>query len=177
MKGMLIMGAFFAIQVQTGQEIQVKDMMEKVLSRFCWKEEPIIKSIYASETYTETIKSDKINFDSIEMSLNKDDTEKYIHYRKLQSHVNNLKIAYDALGTKDSELKKSYKESIRNINAEIRKMRKQGIKKMKSVMDGYILIELVPNSHYLPDLLWHAIKQIPKVINILSKWSIPQEEV
>ncbi len=167
--------AFFAVQVQTGFEIQTKEMLKQFLTR---AGDSMVKAIYALETFTECIEDNKTDFEVSE--LNNEDISDHLQIQRLQSGLTNLRNQYDALRNhKDTEsinLLNTYKDQMRKISKKIKEFRASS-KKISSLLSGYILVELNINYHYIPDHLWHLIKSVPRVINLVSKYNIQKEEV
>src|SRR5699024_4036364 len=72
------------------------------------------------------------------------------------------------------EYKVEAKKEINQLEKEVREIKKSS-KSLKSVIRGYILIELTMDSIYLPDYLWSFIKELK--MGIPSKYSIPEYEL
>lgn len=167
--------AYFVIQVRTGAEIEVKEILKTVLLR---SGDSMVKAIYAMETYTEIIREDNTSFDL--SPLDTEDITDHLYVKRIQAGLNNLRTAFDNLkvykDAKSLALLDSYRDNIRELSKELRDARK-GTKKISSVLTGYILVELNVDFYYFPDNLWHLVKSIPNVTGIPSKYNIPQEEV
>ncbi|MFS0689033.1 transcription termination/antitermination NusG family protein [Sporosarcina sp. 179-K 8C2 HS] len=167
--------AYFVVQVRSGKEIEVKEMLKAVLLR---TGESMVKAIYAMETFTEIVRNEH---DMIDLSaLKTEDISDHLYMKRIQAGLSNLRAACDNLKVYEDanslKLLNSYKENIRELSTELREARK-GARKISSVLSGYILVELNVNFHYFPDNLWHLVKSIPNVAGIPSKYNIPQEEV
>lgn len=167
--------AYFVVQVRSGKEIEVKEMLKAVLLR---TGESMVKAIYAMETFTEVVRNEH---DMIDLSaLQTEDISDHLYMKRIQAGLSNLRVACDNLKVYEDanslNLLNSYKENIRELSTELREARK-GTRKISSVLSGYILVELNVNFHYFPDNLWHLVKSIPNVAGIPSKYNIPQEEV
>lgn len=167
--------AYFVVQVRSGKEIEVKEMLKSVLLKTA---DSMVKAIYAMETFTEVIRMDNTSVDL--SGLNMEDISDHLYVKRIQAGLNNLRTACDNLKVyKDANslaLLGSYKDSICELSKQLREARKE-MKKISSVISGYILVELNVNFHYFPDNLWHLVKSIPNVTGIPSKYNIPQEEV
>ncbi|PID03803.1 hypothetical protein CSV67_03955 [Sporosarcina sp. P2] len=167
--------AYFVVQVRSGAEIEVKEMLNTVLNRVG---DSMVKAIYAMETFTEIIREDNTAVDLSE--LNSDDISEHLYVKRIQAALNNLRIACDKLKEYNDAnslvLLETYKDSIRELSKDLREVRKN-TKKISSVISGYILVELNVDFYYFPDNLWHLVKSVPNVTGIPSKYNVPQEEV
>lgn len=166
---------YFVVQVRSGAEIEVKEMLNTVLNR---AGDSMVKAIYAMETFTEIIRDDNTAVDLSE--LNTSDISEHLYVKRIQAGLNNLRIACDKLKEyKDANslaLLETYKDSIRELSKDLREVRKN-TKKISSVISGYILVELNVDFYYFPDNLWHLVKSVPNVTGIPSKYNVPQEEI
>lgn len=166
---------YFVVQVRSGSEIDVKEMLNTVLNR---AGDSMVKTIYAMETFTEIIRDNDCAVDLSE--LNSNDISEHLYVKRIQAGLNNLRIACDKLKEyKDANsliLLDTYKDSIRELSKELKDVRKN-TKKISSVISGYILIELNVDFYYFPDNLWHLVKSVPHVTGIPSKYNVPQEEI
>src|SRR5699024_8300197 len=94
--------------------------------------------------------------------------------------INNRRQQLEVIESQTNEaseiLKEAYRKEISKLQREVHEIREDS-KVLKSVLSGYILIELHTNSVYLPNELWHMIKSVPVVTNILSTTPIPEEEI
>jgi transcription antitermination factor NusG len=169
--------SFFAIQVRCGQEIDAKKMLKSVLE----KEKDIrLNGIYALETFTQSITK---NSKREEISEFLDDCEvaHYLQAKRTRENLSNLRSAYTRmdLDDQDAEMQKmrvSYQEEIAQQTKELNDMKCRG-RKIRSVLKGYILLELEEDLFELPKKLWRLIKSVPKVSGIVSDYSIPDEEI
>jgi len=166
---------FFVVQVRSGAEIEVKEMLNSVLNR---AGDSMVKAIYAMETFTEIIRDNTTTVDLSELNTN--DISEHLYVKRIQAGLNNLRIACDKLKEyKDANslvLLDTYKDNIRELSKELREVRKN-TKKISSVISGYILVELNVDFYYFPDNLWHLVKSVPNVTGIPSKYNVPQEEI
>ncbi|MCM3638284.1 hypothetical protein M3152_11155 [Sporosarcina luteola] len=167
--------AYFVVQVRSGKEIEVKEMLKAALHR---TGDSMVKAIYAMETFTEIVRNE---IDMCDLSaLKTEDISDHLYVKRIQADLSNLRAACDSLKVYEDanslKLLNSYKENIRELSTELREARK-GTRKISSVLSGYILVELNVNFHYFPDNIWHLVKSIPNVAGIPSKYNIPQEEV
>jgi len=166
---------YFVVQVRSGAEIEVKEMLNTVLNR---AGDSMVKALYAMETFTEIIRDDNIAVDLSELNAN--DISEHLYVKRIQAGLNNLRIAYDKLkeykDAKSLTLLDTYKDSIRDLSRQLREVRKN-TKKISSVISGYILVELNVDFYYFPDNLWHLVKSVSKVTGIPSKFNVPQEEI
>jgi transcription antitermination factor NusG len=166
---------YFVVQVRSGTEIEVKDMLNNALNRVG---DSMVKAIYAMETFTEIIRDGNTAVDLSE--LNSEDISEHLYVKRIQAGLNNLRIACDKLKEyKDANslaLLETYKYNIRELSKDLREVRKN-TKKISSVISGYILVELNVDFYYFPDNLWHLVKSVPNVTGIPSKYNVPQEEV
>ncbi len=166
---------YFVVQVRSGSEIEVKEMLNTVLNR---AGDSMVKTIYAMETFTEIIRDNDCAVDLSE--LNSNDISEHLYVKRIQAGLTNLRIACDKLKEyKDANsliLLDTYKDSIRELSKELKDVRKN-TKKISSVISGYILIELNVDFYYFPDNLWHLVKSVPNVTGIPSKYNVPQDEI
>lgn len=170
------MSAVFAVQVQTGRELEAKQLLQVVLDR---AGDTMVKSVYAMESVTQVLSDVQ---EEIPFELSQDDIPHHLHLKRLNEYLGNLRAGYgELMESKSSEyphdLESSYKESIRQIQSLIQKIKKKVKGRMKSVLPGYILVELNVNYHTLPAHLWHLIKSVPKVIGVVSQNNIPQDQL
>lgn len=166
--------AFFAVQVHTGAEIKVKEKLEFLLNKHSWKHD--VKAVYALETYTELVNENKTSFDFSELD-NKDICE-FMQLQRMRMGLANLRQQYVALKRHtetEISLVNTYKEKICELTSEIKDFR-QRTKQVTSLLKGYILVEIQQNFWKLPNELWHLIKSVPQVVNILKN-SIPDYEI
>ncbi|QKY69439.1 transcription termination/antitermination NusG family protein [Lentibacillus sp. CBA3610] len=161
--------AFFAVQVSTGSEIAVKEMLKDVLHQ---SGDDTVTSIYALETYTRTAHP----LDDLTTT----DITNHLYVQRLQENLSNLRFAYNQMqdykDTETIDLMEAYRQQIKDLTSRLKEYRHHS-KKIESVLKGYILIELDTNFHYLPKHLWHLIKAIPKVTGFPSRMNIPQHEI
>lgn len=170
------MGAVFAVQVRTGFETKAKEMLKHV---FLNAGETLVKGIYALETHTEIINKDTEEIET-EARINEEDIATHLAKERYRSAITNRRMQLQAIERYNSpeyeETKKAYKAEINQLEKQVAKLRNTS-KKIHSVLKGYLLIELKWDSEYLPNHLWHLIKSVPLVQNILSTTPIPQEEM
>lgn len=169
------MGAVFAVQVRTGYEIKAKEMLCHVLEK---ANEQLVKAVYALETQTELI--DDASDKRISSKPSTEDIKAHLRRKEIRASISNKRRQLEAMQRYKSkefeEMKEQYRKEINRLEKEL-KEEKNAKKKFKSVLNGYILIELKTNSIKLPDYLWHLIKSVPLVQNILSRDPIPEEEI
>lgn len=164
------MSSFFVVQVKSGRELFVKDMMMKAFERSCIHH---VKAIYAMESYTNVIDQ----FDSLADALKEEQVSEYLHFKRIKYYVQKLReIIYDNQHTEQDTLNmlESYQQDIREVTARLKAMRNS---QMTIVVKGYILIETVDTHNTLPVDLWHTIKSIPNVIGFPSRYNVPVQEV
>lgn len=169
------MGSVFALQVRTGFEIKAKEMLKHVIRQ---TNETLVKGIYALETHTEIINKDT-DLKSVE-EINREDDLFHLRKQELRTSITNRRRQLDSIEryntTEYNDLKEKYKDEINQLERQFNQIGRSS-KKVHSVMSGYILLELIPKSKYLPNHLWHLIKSVPLVSNILSTSPIPDEEM
>ncbi|ALX47698.1 transcription termination/antitermination NusG family protein [Lentibacillus amyloliquefaciens] len=167
--------SFFAVQVCSGSETEVKKMLQDVLFE---KRENMIGAIYALESYTQIVNENTNHLDLT--ALSSTDIDDHLFIQRLQANLSNLRFAYGQMqGYEDSgylDLIEEYRHQIKDLTSKLKDLR-NNYKKIDSVLKGYILIELNNNFHYLPKHLWHLIKSIPKVTGFPSRMNIPQQEI
>src|SRR5699024_3175197 len=170
------MGAFFAVQVRTGQEIKAKEMLKYVLEQ---KGVSIVKEIFANETHTKFVKNDTLEVSECR-NVTEEDIQNHLRKERINNSINNRRQQLEVIESQTNEaseiLKEAYRKEISKLQREVHEIREDS-KVLKSVLSGYILIELHTNSVYLPNELWHMIKSVPVVTNILSTTPIPEEEI
>jgi len=170
------MGAFFAVQVRTGQEIKAKEMLKYVLEQ---KGVSIVKAIFANETHTKFVKNDTLEVSECR-NVTEEDIQNHLRKERINNSINNRRQQLEVIESQTNEaseiLKEAYRKEISKLQREVHEIREDS-KVLKSVLSGYILIELHTNSVYLPNELWHMIKSVPVVTNILSTTPIPEEEI
>ena len=169
------MGSFFVLQVHTGFEIEAKEMLQNVLTR---TNNRTVKCIYAMEKADSVYRTSK-DLDEL-CGLEHEEISEYLHVKRLQAGISNLRHACDAMKRYDDtntlEMLDSYRESIRTLTKHLREVRERN-KKVGSVLSGYILIETHSDASRFPSDLLHAVYSIPRIIGLPSKNNVPQEEV
>lgn len=168
--------SYFVVSVKTGTELQVKELLLKVLSSY--ENNANVDAVLAMETYTH-LPNESSTYAEKQVVDNRE-FETYLHYRNLQGLLNNLRIAYENLkGHLDAEslcLRDTYRKEISILTKKIQQ-EKQKVKKIISVLKGYIIIKTTKETLEISKSLWHIIKDIPNVIGFPSTYSIPQEEM
>lgn len=171
------MGSFFVVQVHTGYEIEAKEMLKVVLNK---TNNTNVKAIYAMETFTEVVKNNDDFLNLSNFDLDEESISEHLHVRRIQAGLTNLRNACEGLKSHNGEdsltLLQSYQENIRSLSKQLREVRKNS-KKISSLLNGYILIELTNDVYTLPNDLWHLIKSVPKIVGFPSKNNVPQEEI
>lgn len=173
---MCVMGAFFAIQVRTGSEIKAKEMLSFVLRK---EQYPHVKGIYALETFTEVI-NENSKLDEVGTELSNEEIETDLRKKELRSLITNKRRQLEVIKRYNTKMYKQVKETLSN---EIRELEKEfqnlttKKRKIKSVLSGYLLIEIRYNFHRLPEYLFHLIKEVPLVQRVLSLDPIPEHEI
>lgn len=169
------MGSVFAVQVETGFEIKAKEMLSHVFKK---DKDSLVKSIYALETHTELLKENQNR--SINSELTEDDIQNHIKRKEIRAQITNKRRQLETISRYNTKKYKQIKAEYRKEINELEKKFKNigcGKKKIKSVLSGYLLIELKVNSLKLPAYLWHMIKDVPLVRQILSLNPIPEHEL
>ena len=170
------MGSVFAVQVKTGSEIMAKEMLELVFQK---ANDTLVKSIYALETHTRVIETGMDSFDQSDDFVQNQISE-HLEKKELRTRITNKRRQLEVIeryNTEEyNELKKEYKSKINALEKEFKQLSNSKTK-IKSVISGYILVELVQNSTYLPNHLWSLIKSVPLVNRILSVNPIPEDEL
>lgn len=171
--------AFFAVQVRTGKELQAKEMINYLLKNEGCKESSLVKKIYALQQCTAYVCDDNNNKE-IPKKVNETDVYNKLVADSVVDRLGNLKKQYETLKNrtdKESTRNKNViKEKISELENDVHKIKKQS-KTIKSVIPGYIIIELNVDSDYLPDQLWHLINKCPLVQAIPNRYCIPPEEI
>lgn len=169
--------AYFAIQVNTGEELQAKEMLLDLLSRSKIEEANDIKAIYTMQKYTTFLNASDDVSDGF---LNE---EKEHHHKivkeSIGKHIGNLKKQYEGLkhkkDCKSIALKNSLKDKINQLHHEQQTYKTQTT--MKSLLPGYVLVEIEADIEYLPEGLYDLINEVPLVNSILSRISLPEQDV
>ena len=168
------MNAVFAVQVRTGYEIKAKEMLCHVLKE---KNDQLVKSVYALETQTEVINESSGEYNTT--TPTDKEIKEYLEKKEKRALITNKRRQLEAIKNYSmemyEELKRDYLDEINELEKEIKNTGSK--KKIKSVLSGYILVELKLNAERLPDHLWHLIKSVPLVQSILSRVPIPEHEV
>src|SRR5690625_263854 len=169
------MGAVFAIQVPSGKEILAK---ESIKQHIAMKNEKQIKSIYSLETYTEIVSEETSGIN--DFSITEHDIAMHLTKERYRSSINNIRLQLESLDRYTSEeyekIKTKYKREINGLKNEMHEYTKQS-KAVHSVMKGYLLVELNQTDEFMPDDVYHFIKNTPNVVSVLSTISIPAEEM
>lgn len=169
------MGAVFAIQVQSGKETVAKEQMKQ---RITMMNEKQIKSIYSLETFTEVINKDTDGVN--ELKITEQDIATHLQKERYRSSINNIRLQLESLDRYTSEkyeqIKNRYKKEINGLKHEMN-MNTKNSKNIHSVMKGYLLVELNQEDEFMPNDVYHFIKDTPSVVSVLSTISIPTEEM
>jgi len=171
------MSSVFAVQVRTGQEIEAKQMLLTVLNR---AGDRMVKAVYAMESVTHVLPDAQ---EDVPSTFDPDAVSYHLHLKRLNEYLGNLRMQYAELrksagqSAEQNTLRETYRESIRRVQSLIKTVRRNAKSRMKSVLPGYILVELLPNFHTLPATLWHLIKTTPNVIRVVSRNNIPEDQL
>jgi len=169
------MSAVFAIQVQSGKETVAKEQMKQ---RITMMNEKQIKSIYSLETFTEVINKDTDGVN--ELKITEQDIATHLQKERYRSSINNIRLQLESLDRYTSEkyeqIKNRYKKEINGLKHEMN-MNTKNSKNIHSVMKGYLLVELNQEDEFMPNDVYHFIKDTPSVVSVLSTISIPTEEM
>lgn len=174
------MGAIFAVACTVGQEIYVKNRLEK---EFQSKGITSVKRVIANETYIDFINQDTENVDfNSEVSTN--DIDNHMKKQGIRNAINNRRIQLEFLARYDSEKVNEYKE---NARKEINELEKQArelsscSRKIKSIIDGYVLFELNTDDIHLPVQLQAFISSLSRsyqyLHGLVSECSIMEHEL
>lgn len=168
------MGAVFAIQVRTGQELKAKTMLCHVLEK---ASDRLVKSVLALETQTHIL--EKSNNHTVTTKPTEEEIETHLIKQEKRALITNRRRQLEAIKNYSvkmyEELKRDFLDEINELENEIKTLNTKKTK-IKSVLSGYILIELRLNSERLPNYLWHLIKSVPLVQNIFEM-PIPEYEM
>lgn len=170
------MSSIYAIQVRTGFEIKVKEMLEFVLQK---ANETRILNIYALHTKTKIISQNSENAHTDTDS--ESNIEKHFLKKQYALSIKNkreqLKVIERYRNPEYEEIKKQYKKEINELQRKLALLKKEDDTQIRTVLKGYILIELKDTITYLPNQLWQLIKSVPHISRILSRHPIPEDEV
>lgn len=170
------MSSIYAIQVRSGFEIKAKEMLEYVLKK---ANEKRVLNIYALHTKTKIISQNSENAHTdtdSESSINN-------HFLKRQYALSiankreQLKAIERYRSPEYEQIKKQYRKQISELTRKLALLKKEDNTQIRTVLKGYILIELKDTITYLPNQLWQLIKSVPHISRILSRHPIPEEEI
>ena len=130
--------SFFIVQVQTNYERIVQKKMTHIFQQ---KKVNLVKTIYALDT--------QYHFELT--GLNPAKMQRFLHFQKIREQLSNMRYAYAKMKTNgDSVLKIEYKEQIHLLTKELKKEPASSQIKNKSVLKGYIIIELQGELNKIP---------------------------
>ncbi|GLY12692.1 transcription termination/antitermination NusG family protein [Pseudobacillus badius] len=165
------MGSFFVLQTHTGFEVEAKEMLKVALQK---KGIQSVKCIYAME------KAECVNEEMDYTELTNGDITQHLHIKRLQAGLTNLRQACDRLKSfHDDEsltLLNSYRKNIRDLTAQLKEARKS-MKKVSSVLSGYILLEINDNRSTFPAELFAVIRSVPRITGLVNRNNVQPEEV
>lgn len=157
--------SFFIIQVQTNYE---RFVQKKLTHIFQQKKGNLVKTIYALDNYNHLEPT----------SLDPVSIQRFLHLQKVREQLNNMRYAYAKMKTNNqSGLKKEYKEQILFLTKELKKEPELSRIKNKTILKGYIIIELHGELSKIPSSIYYDIKSAPKVIGLPSVYNVPQDEI
>ncbi|WP_047981727.1 hypothetical protein [Ornithinibacillus contaminans] len=160
--------SFFIVQVQSNHEITVQKTLAYIFSR---KKEIVVRSIYALDTHTALSNS------SQSINESNEDVRFYLYQQRLREQLNTMRYAYAKIDKElQPALKQEYRDKISNLTKEVRSNQSL-LPKNKTVISGYIIIELDGNFNQLPNSIYYDIKSVPKVIGVPSPYNVPLEEM
>lgn len=169
----------FVLSVRTGRELQAFEMIKHSLRNLGETARQLIKTIHLNDTSYQVVNDESKEVD-LDGKVTDNDRARQLQIENLNTSINNRRLQLEAIekyfDKEHLEAKKQIRSEINELQKEVAKLRK-GRKRVKSTLSGYIIVELSQNSHYLPDFLWHFFKNIPLVIDVLSRNPIPQHEV
>lgn len=154
--------SFFIIQVQTHCELDVLKSLSNLLEQ---KKNYYVKSIYALNFQVKFKQSDP----TIE------EIRSYLEAQRIRHFINNMRYSYHLMDNRQIKLKNEYKTQINKLSKKIKEYPSHI--KFKSLLKGYLLIELYGEFQTIPTDLYYDIKSIPKVIGFPSKYNIPSKEI
>lgn len=169
--------SFFAIQVKSGQEVDTKEMIKSVFGK---TREFQVKGIYALETFTQILGKESKS-EELSDFFDNSDVMDYLHTKRTKENLSNLRVAYAGIDPVDDSdetkrMRESYQKEIAQQSEELKNANCHG-RSIQSVLKGYILLELKEDLFEIPKRVWHLINSIPKVIGVVSSYSIPDEEI
>lgn len=154
--------SFFIIQVQTNYESIVQKTLAHILEQ---KKVNIVKSIYALDTQAQLNRKDN----------NPDNIKQFLDYQRLREQLRNMRYAYANIDKSQVNLKNEYRQNIQFLTRKVKEY--PNFSKGKTIVKGYILIELNGDFQKIPSSIYYDIKSIPKVIAIPSTFNVPLDEV
>lgn len=165
------MGSFFVLSVKSGHEKSVRDQIVYERTKQSLEK---VKGVYALESYT-SLQEDKedILYKEIDFTqLSEQQLSEYLHVLQMQHYIHELRSYNRANDT--SWGCEQYRDEIRRLTKEISNVK---VSKSAYLLKGYVLIETVQKYETIPIDLWYALKEIPYVLSIPNKNSIPEEEI
>jgi len=173
-------GAVFAVSCMSGKEIETKDLLQKHLQLHGVT---IVKGIFANETHTEIVQESLNEVDSSDVTDN--DVQGFLELRNIRNAINNRRLQLEVLSRYDedehvSQLRLETRKEINQLERKAKRISRRS-KSIKSVLRGYILIELTMNSTYLPTEIWNVISSLSRncssPVKVVSQYPIIEKEL
>jgi hypothetical protein len=156
---------FFCNPSTTNYEAVVQKTLTHIFEQ---KKVNLVKTIYALDTHNQFEPS----------NLNLEDIKCFVHFQKVRQQLNNMRYSYARMKSPDqSVLKDEYKHQIQLLTEELKNEPKLSHLKNKTVLKGYIIIELHGEHSKIPSSIYYDIKSVPKVIGMPSVYNVPANEV
>ncbi len=127
----------------------------------------LVKTIYALDTHN--------HFEPT--SLDPKSIQRFLHFKKVREQLNNMRYAYAKMKNNQSVLKNEYKKQILLLTKELKREPELSRIKNKTVLKGYIIIELHGDISKIPSSIYYDIKSVPKVIGMPSVYNVPVDEI
>lgn len=173
------MGAMFVLSVRTGRELQAFEMIKHSLKNLGETARDLIHKVHLNDTTYQIINNETKEVD-LNGGVTESDRENQLKIEDLNTSINNRRLQLEAIekytDKEHMEAKARIKSEMNELQRKVTELRK-GRKRVTSTLSGYLIVELSQDSHYLPDFLWHFFKNIPLVIDVLSRNPIPEYEI
>lgn len=167
------------LSVRTGRELQAFEMIKYSLRNLGETARQLIKMIHLNDTSYQVVNNESKEVD-LDGKVTDNDRARQLQIENLNTSINNRRLQLEAIekytDKEHMEAKVRIKNEMNELQRKVTELRK-GRKRVTSTLSGYLIVELSQNSLYLPDFLWHFFKNIPLVIDVLSRNPIPEYEI
>ncbi|HZG72026.1 MAG TPA: hypothetical protein VEY51_10880 [Chondromyces sp.] len=155
--------SYFVVRVHTGEELAARESLTRSLRE---EEREMVETVHAL-----------VSFGEIDGSLDEREIRGYLRVKRLRERLNSLRFAYLNLDPEfEAELRKQYKVDMKRLQKEIKSDSARD-KKMTSILQGYVIIQLRMKFARIPAAMYHRIKSARYVIGLPSRHPVPLPEV